>query len=85
MPELLSVLKAKRKTDYEEKKFLAAIQGVDIDKNSSQGQEEWERIKAKAFSRGKIADPNDILSLQGHSARQAGFGIDNGLDYQEVN
>jgi len=84
MPELISVLKSKRKTDYDDKKFLAAIQGVDIDKNSGQGQEEWERIKAKAFSKGKSLDPNDILSLQGHSARQAGFGIDNGLDYREV-
>ena len=47
MPELFEVLRAKRKSEYEDKKFLAAMQGVDLEKNSSKGQEEWERIKSK--------------------------------------
>jgi hypothetical protein len=84
MPELFEVLRAKRESEYEHKKFLAAMQGVDLEKNSSKGQEEWERIKAKAFSKGKISDPNDIVSLQGHAAKRAGFGIGEGLDYEEV-
>jgi len=84
MPELFEVLRAKRESEYEHKKFLAAMQGVDLEKNSSKGQEEWERIKAKAFSKGKVSDPNDIISLQGHSAKRAGFGIGEGLDYEEV-
>jgi hypothetical protein len=84
MPELFEVLRAKRESEYENKKFLAAMQGVDLEKNSSKSQEEWERIKAKAFSKGKISDPNDIVSLQGHVAKRAGFGIGEGLDYEEV-
>jgi hypothetical protein len=84
MPELFEVLRAKRESEYEHKKFLAAMQGVDLEKNSSKGQEEWERIKAKAFSKGKVSDPNDIVSLQGHAAKRAGFGIGEGLDYEEV-
>ena len=84
MPELFEVLRAKRESEYEHKKFLAAMQGVDHEKNSSKGQEEWERIKAKAFSKGKVSDPNDIVSLQGHAAKRAGFGIGEGLDYEEV-
>jgi hypothetical protein len=35
MPELTSVLIAKRESDYNDKKFLAAIQGVNIDEGSS--------------------------------------------------
>ena len=32
MPELIAVLEAKNKEDYENKRFMAAIQGVDIEK-----------------------------------------------------
>ena len=84
MPELVSILETKAKEDYENKKFMAAMQGVDIDKNSSEGQEAWEKIKAKAFSRGKTNDPNDIVSLSGAAAKKAGFGIGEGLDYEVI-
>jgi hypothetical protein len=84
LPELIAILHAKQKQDYEEKKFLAAIQGVDLDKNSSSGQQKWEEIKAKAFSQGKTSNPNDIMSLQGSAAKQAGFGIGMGLDAEVV-
>jgi hypothetical protein len=85
MPELVAILNAKSKQEYEDRKFFAALQGVDMDKdNSSEGQEAWERIKAKAFSGGKTTDPNDIVSLQGNAARKAGFGIGEGLDYEVI-
>lgn len=85
MPELVATLEAKQKSDYEDKKFLAAMQGVDLDKNSSQKNgSTWEEIKARAFSKGKTSDPNDILSLSGNAAIKAGFGIGNGLDYEVV-
>jgi uncharacterized UPF0160 family protein len=85
MPELVAILNAKGKQEHEDRKFFAALQGVDMDKNnSSEGQEAWERIKAKAFSGGKTTDPNDIVSLQGASARKAGFGIGEGLDYEVI-
>jgi hypothetical protein len=87
MPELIAVLQADSKRDYDNKKFLAAMQGVDLDKDntsSSEGQDAWERIKAKAFNGGKITNPNDIVSLSGHAAKKAGFGIGEGLDYEVI-
>ena len=37
--ELLATLNAMRKKDAEDKKFLAALQGVDLQENSSQGED----------------------------------------------
>jgi hypothetical protein len=84
--ELMTTLSSKRELDYEEKKFLAAIQGVDLDKNnrSRRGQQEWEDMKARVFSGGKTKDGNDILALQGPAAQKAGFGIGLGLDYDDL-
>lgn len=87
MPELVATLEAKRKQDYEEKKFLAAIQGINLDESSgggTKGQKEWEDLKAKVFSGGQSSDSNDILSLQGQNAVKAGFGINNGLEYTNL-
>lgn len=86
MPELTSLLVAKRNQDYEERKFLAAIQGIDLDKETGQekGQKEWEDIKARVFSQGQAKDSNDVLSLQGANATKAGFGIGSGLEYSSV-
>ena len=86
MPELMATLEVSRELDYTEKKFLAAIQGVDLDKNSEsgRGQKEWEDMKARVFSKGQTSDSNDILSLQGPSAQKAGFGIGMGLDYEDL-
>lgn len=86
MPELMATLSSKRELDYEEKKFLAAIQGVDLDAQSggSRGQKEWEDMKARVFSGGQTADSNDILALQGPAAQKAGFGIGMGIDYDDL-
>jgi hypothetical protein len=83
MPELLATLSSKRDSDYQEKKFLAAIQGVDLDKQKNKANE-WEAMKARVFSGGKTSDPNDIVSFQGVKAQQAGFGIGAGLSYQKI-
>jgi hypothetical protein len=84
MPELFAVLEAKQAEDYENKKFAAALKGVDLDKNNNAGQETWERIKAKALSKGKTNNPQDVTTLQGAAAKQAGFGIGRGLDYEAI-
>ena len=83
MPELMSTLSSKRELDYAEKKFLAAIQGVDLDKNNGE-QDKWEKMKAKHFSGGQTENPNDVIALQGANASKAGFGIGMGLSYQKV-
>lgn len=84
MPELIATLEAKHKSDYEDKKFLAALQGVDIDNDVAEGKRKWEEIKARAYSQGATGDMNDITTLQGTAATQAGFGIGLGLDYEVV-
>jgi hypothetical protein len=86
MPELMATLSSRRELDYEEKKFLAAIQGVDLDaeSGSNKGQKEWEDMKARVFSKGATTDSKDILALQGQNARQAGFGIGAGLEYEDL-
>lgn len=81
MPELTATIKIKRELDYSDKKFAAAMQGVDLDKNSGSGNE-WEDMKARVFSKGTANGGNDILALQGINAEKAGFGIGMGLDYE---
>jgi hypothetical protein len=85
MPELLITLESKRDLDYQEKKFLAAIQGVDLDKNSGEAPEnKWEEMKARVFSGGKAKSGSDVLALQGVNAQKAGFGIGMGLGYEDL-
>ena len=86
MPELIATLEVSRELDYTEKKFLAAMQGVDLDgqTNKDKGQKEWEDMKARVFSGGKTGDSNDIVALQGFAAQKAGFGIGHGLDYEDL-
>lgn len=81
MPELTETLKAIRESDYQNRKFMAALQGVDLDGESSGSKNAWEDMKARVFSGGAATDSNDILSLQGMNASRAGFGIGAGLEY----
>ncbi len=81
MPEIMATLKVKRDLDYGQKKFLAAMQGVDLDKASGK-EDAWEDMKARVFSKGTAAGGKDILALQGKNAEKAGFGIGMGLDYE---
>ncbi len=86
MPELVATMSAIRELSYQEKKFMAAIQGVDIDSQAGEtkGQKEWDDLKARVFSKGATDDSNDVLALQGVNAQKAGFGIGLGLDYEDL-
>jgi hypothetical protein len=85
MAELTATLNISRDLDYQGKKFLAAMQGVDLDKQSGKsGANAWEEMKARVFSGGASSNPNDVLSLQGMNAQKAGFGIGMGLSYEKV-
>lgn len=83
MPELIGILEAKRDQEHITRKFLAALQGVDIDKDKN-SHNAWEEMKARLYSKGKTSNPNDILALQGDAAKRAGFGIGYGLDYEVI-
>lgn len=81
MPEILQTISTKRELDHMEKKFLAAMQGVDIDKDNPESNK-WEEMKERILYKGRSS--NDITSLTGRRAAEAGFGIGNGLDYEVV-
>mgnify|MGYP000905274451 CR=1 FL=1 len=52
MPELLQIISMRRELDHMEKKFLAAIQGVDIDKDK--GEDKWEEMKKRILFKNSI-------------------------------
>ena len=83
MPELMAILQSKREVDNEERKFLAAIQGIDLDKNKPKEEDPWTKLKNKVFNGGR--QDNDILTYTGDKAQRAGFGIGMGLDYENLN
>lgn len=55
MPELMVTLNAQREVEHRKQKFMAAIQGIDLDENSSSSKEEpevtVEMIQARAIAR----------------------------------
>ena len=83
MPELIQTLKAIKKSEEEERKFLAALQGKNLDEDEEEQREgpSFDDIQRKVL--GIETDKNDILSLQGSFAAQAGFGIGAGLGYSK--
>lgn len=85
MAELTATLEAKRESEYELKKFQAAIAGIDLDEQSEGPKEDpWEAMKARVFSNGQATSSNDVLALQGINAQKAGFGIGMGLEYEDL-
>jgi V8-like Glu-specific endopeptidase len=81
MPELINTLKAVNKRDYENKKFQASLKGVDLGEYNDEGKKgsSFEEIELRAA--GITTSPDDVVSLQGRFAAQAGFGIGEGLGY----
>lgn len=83
MPELIQTLKAFQKQKSEDRRFTAGLKGIEL--NIDEDQEEvkqgktFEDIQRKAL--GINASGDDILSLQGSLASNAGFGIGQGLGY----
>ena len=80
MPELIQTFKSMQKTESEKRKFLAGIQGVEL--NEEEGTQEgpsFDDIKRKAL--GIEASQDDVVSLQGQLAAESGFGIGAGLGY----
>ncbi len=88
LPELTEILSIHNEQEYNNRKFLAAIQGVDLEGGNNQKEEDpWEAMKSRVAAKtsGIVPkDSNDIVSFQGVKARQAGFGIGMGLDYEKM-
>ena len=91
MAELVSILEAMRERDYTDKKFAAAMQGVDLDKETGrknkpqQTQQKkastFEDMQARVVSGGLAQDANDILSLQGQYGARKGFQMGKDMGY----
>ena len=41
MPELTAILKASRDANHSERRFLAAIQGIDLDEATEEQENQW--------------------------------------------
>jgi hypothetical protein len=81
MPEMVQTFKSMQKTESEKRKFLASIQGVDLDESSNNEEgSSFEDVRRRAL--GITTSENDVVSLQGGLAAEAGFGIDAGLGYR---
>ena len=89
LAELMAILEQKREMDYQDKKFTASLKGIDLDDATGQKEEDpWEAMKARVAAKASgigNGNPNDVTSLQGVKAQQAGFGIGNGLNYEVLN
>ncbi len=81
MPELIQTLKSIQKKESDSRKFLASIQGVTLEDGDEESEgPSFEDVQRRAM--GITASANDIVSLQGQIAAQAGFGIGAGLGYE---
>jgi hypothetical protein len=82
MPEMVQTFKSMQKTESEKRKFLASIQGVELNESSNENKEEssFEDVRRRALGINAAAD--DVVSLQGSFASEAGFGVGAGLGYR---
>lgn len=53
LAELESLLEAKRDSDFNDKKFMAALKGVDLDANRSSDTPSFEDIKNRAAAKAR--------------------------------
>jgi hypothetical protein len=82
MPELIQTLKSFKKQKSEDRKFTASLKGIDLDVDEEDSETQgktFEDVQRQAL--GINASGDDVVSLQGILAAQAGFGIGAGLGY----
>lgn len=82
LKEVIDTIEEMNRKDLEDKKFLAALQGVDLDGDSNKSKS-FDDIRREAL--GDDPTTNDIVNLKGGLARQEGFGIGHGLGYEVWN
>jgi hypothetical protein len=81
MPELIQTFKSMQKTEDERRRFLASIQGVNLNEEQETEGPTFDDIRRKAL--GMNVSGDDVVSLQGQFAAEAGFGIGAGLGYSK--
>ena len=85
MPELINTLQAMHKKEHETRKFQAGLKGINLEAEevNKEGGTSFDDIRLRAA--GISATSNDVVSLQGSFAAEAGFGIGAGLGYSRSN
>ena len=82
MPELLQTLNSMHKKEHNQRKFAASLKGIQIDDDAEEKQSKtFDDVRRKAL--GITASADDVVSLQGSFASEAGFGIGMGLGYSK--
>lgn len=81
MPELLQTIESMQEKERQDKIFLASLQGVDLRDEQEEKGPTFEDIRLRAM--GIEATTDDVVSLQGQIAAEAGFGIGAGLGYSK--
>jgi hypothetical protein len=79
MPELIQTLKAMQKVEHERRKFQAGLKGINLEEDENKEGPSFDDIRRKALGINAAAD--DVVSLQGPLASEAGFGVGMGLGY----
>ena len=80
MPELIKTFESARKKEESHRRFLASLQGVDLNEEKEEGST-FDDVRRKSL--GIHATADDVVSLQGSFASEAGFGIGMGLGYSK--
>ena len=80
MPELIKTVEAFHRQRENEMRFQASLQGVDLNDDKPEGKT-FDDIRRKAL--GITTSSDDVVSLQGSFAQEAGFGIGQGLGYSQ--
>lgn len=82
MPELLSTLEARREQGFQEHRFLAALQGVQLPEPGADSFDDL-KMKAEIIAAGGNPEVDDVKNIQGGLAAKRGFGInvEQGLSY----
>jgi hypothetical protein len=81
MPELIQTFKSMQKTEEEKRKFLASLQGINLNEEIKEEGPSFEDVRKRVL--GIDASEDDVVSLQGTFAAEAGFGIGAGLGYSK--
>jgi hypothetical protein len=81
MPELIQTLQAMQKVEHEKRKFHAGLQGINLEEENNKEGASFDDVRRKALGINVSAD--DVVSLQGPLASEAGFGIGMGLGYSQ--
>jgi hypothetical protein len=81
MPELVQTLKSMQRKEMNQRKFTAGLKGINLDEEAKESSNTFEDVQRRAL--GIETSGDDVVSLQGAFASQAGFGIGEGLGYSK--